>query len=108
MTIDYTGAEGGRLAGAFASGCVAAWVFVRNMVMKPAIKSCHQRCTDLENAVEWFKEQLKAKDDRIGHLEMALFTSGIPELRKAMQGVVSEVRMEASGKMPIKKVEREE
>jgi len=88
-----------RMSG-FAAGCAATYVFVRNLVMRPAIKSCHQRCTDLEDAVVWLKDQLKVKDNRIGDLEMALFTSGIPELRKAMQGVVSEVRMEAAGKIP--------
>jgi hypothetical protein len=99
MNLDYAGAEGGRLALAFASGCTGAWVFMRNLVMKPAIKSCHQRCTDLEKAVDWLKEQLTAKDVRIGQLETALFTSGIPELRKAMQGVISEARMETEAKI---------
>ena len=92
--IDYTGAEGGRMALSFAAGCTATWVFVRNLVMKPAIKSCHQRCTDLEASVAWLKDQLAVKDNRIGDLETALFTSGIPSLRAAMQGVVSEIRHE--------------
>ena len=39
MSVDYTGAEGGRLAMAFAAGCTGTWVFVRNLVMKPAIIS---------------------------------------------------------------------
>lgn len=95
MTIDYTGPEGGGLAMAFAAGCTATWVFVRNLVMKPAIKSCHQRCTDLETSMAWLKEQLAVKDNRISDLETALFTSGIPSLRAAMQGVVSEIRHEA-------------
>ena len=93
MSIDLAGPENvDRMAG-FAAGCTATWVFVRNLVMKPAIKSCHQRCTDLEESVKWLKDQLKVKDDRIGDLETALFTSGIPSLRAAMQGVVSEARV---------------
>ena len=96
--MDLTGPEGGRMAAAFATGCTGTWVFVRNLVMKPAIKSCHQRIADMESVVEWLKKQLEQKDTRIHDLEMALFNSGIPELRKAMQGVVSEVRMEAEKK----------
>lgn len=95
--MDLTGPEGGRMAASFAAGCTATWVFVRNLVMKPAIKSCHQRIADMEAQVAWLKEQLEARDRRIHDLEMALFNSGIPELRKAMQGVVSEVRMETRG-----------
>lgn len=78
----------------FAAGCAATWIFIRNLVMRPAIKSCHQRCTDLERSVQWLRDQLLIKDNRIGDLEMALFTSGIPELRKAMQAAVSENHVE--------------
>lgn len=70
---------------AFASGCTATWVFVRNLVMKPAIKSCHARVAELEGD----RDRLTA---RVSALETALFTSGIPELRKAMQGAISETR----------------
>jgi len=93
MSIDLSEDPAGR-ALSFATGCTTAWVFIRNFVMKPAIKSCHQRCTDLESSVEWLKEQLGAKDARISQLETALFTSGIPELRKAMQAAVSENHVE--------------
>jgi hypothetical protein len=105
MSLDFdTTSNVDRMSG-FAAGCTGAYIFVRNFVMRPAIKSCHQRCTDLEKACEWLKDQMGAKDARILALETALFTSGIPELRKAMQGVVSEVRMEAAGKVPVKKPE---
>lgn len=93
MPLDYTGPEGGRLGLAFAAGCAATWVFVRNLVMKPAIKSCNQRCTDLEKAAEWLKEQLALKDARIVQLETVLLTHGTQELRAAMQAVVSETRV---------------
>lgn len=94
MSIDLSEDPAGR-ASAFASGCVGTWLFVRNLVMKPAIKSCRQRCDDLERDVAWLKDQLGVKDLRIHDLEMALYDSGIPLLRKAMQGVVSETRITA-------------
>lgn len=90
MTIDYTGAEGGRLAGAFASGCVTTWLFVRNMVMKPAIKSCHQRCSELEADREWLKR-------RVDTLETILMTYGNGDIKNAVQSAVSEIRMEMRG-----------
>lgn len=93
MSIDYTGAQGGGFALAFASGCTATWIFVRNLVMKPAIKSCAQRCEDLEKAAAWLKEQLERKDARIAQLETILLTHGTQELRAAMQAVISETRV---------------
>jgi hypothetical protein len=92
MSVDYTGAQGGGYALAFASGCASTWVFVRNLVMKPAIKSCSERCSDLEKATEWLKEQLTKKDDRIAQLETVLLTHGTQDLRNAMQAVISETR----------------
>lgn len=101
MPIDVTGPEGGGYAAAFAAGCTATWVFVRNLVMKPAIKSCHQQIAELKEQLEWLKDQLELKDARIIALETALFTSGIPALRQAMQGVVSEARVATDqGKRP--------
>jgi prefoldin subunit 5 len=61
--------------------------------MKPAIKSCSQRCSDLEKAGEWMKEQLERKDGRIAQLETVLLTHGTQELRAAMQAVISETRV---------------
>lgn len=100
MSMDYTGAEGGRLALAFASGCASTWVFVRNLVMKPAIKSCSQRCSDLEKAAEWLKEQLALKDSRITQLETVLLTHGTQDLRNAMQAVISETRTDMDRMKP--------
>ena len=95
MTIDYTGPEGGGLAMAFAAGCTATWVFVRNLVMKPAIKSCHQRVSELEAD----RERLTA---RITQLETVLLTKGPADLREAMQLALSETRVDidkAEGKI---------
>ncbi|KKC27331.1 hypothetical protein [Sphingomonas sp. SRS2] len=85
--IDLTGAEGGKLAAAFATGCTATWVFVRNLVMRPAIKSCHQRIADLEADREHDKK-------RISDLELALFMHGNGAMRAAMQAAVSENHVE--------------
>jgi hypothetical protein len=93
MGIDYTGAQGGGLALAFASGCASTWVFVRNLVMKPAIKSCSQRCTDLEESAKWLKEQLSLKDARIGQLETVILANGPQSLRNALQAAISEARV---------------
>lgn len=88
--IDLTGAEGGRLAAAFALGCTSTWVFVRNLVMRPAIKSCHQRISELE-------EDRKSDRKRIADLELALFLHGNGEMRAAMQGAVSELHVDIMG-----------
>lgn len=93
MSIDLTDDPAGR-ATAFAAGCTATWVFVRNLVMKPAIKSCHQQIADLRDILAEYREQKTIDRARIAALETALFTSGIPALRQSMQGVVSEIRME--------------
>jgi acetate kinase len=93
MSIDLSEDPSGR-AVAFATACAGTWVFIRNFVMRPAIKSCHQRCTDLEHFMERLESELAAKSARISQLETALFTSGIPELRKAMQAAVSENHVE--------------
>lgn len=54
MSIDYLGAEGGRLSMAFAAGCVAAFAFL-----------------SLVGKFIWSKIG-GAKDERIGHLERQL------------------------------------
>lgn len=86
--IDLTEDPAGR-ATAFAAGCTAAYVFVRNMVMRPAIKSCHQRINDLE-------EDRKADRKRIADLELTLFNHGNGDMRAAMQGAVSELHVDLS------------
>jgi len=87
VSIDLDGAEGGRMAAAFAVGCTSAWVFIRNMVMKPAIKSCHQRIAEL---VEDRDRLIK----RISDLELVLMMHGPGDLRAAVQSAVSENHME--------------
>jgi hypothetical protein len=89
--IDLTGAEGGRLAAAFALGCTSTWIFIRNLVMKPAIKSCHQQIAELRLTLEWVKEQMAMKDTRIGQLETILLTKGSGDMRNAMQAALSEI-----------------
>lgn len=86
MGIDLTEDPAGR-ATAFATACAGTWVFVRNLVMKPAIKSCHQRIADLEADREHDKR-------RISDLELALFLHGNGAMRAAMQAAVSENHLE--------------
>lgn len=78
----------------FAAGCTGTWVFVRNLVMKPAIKSCHQQIADLRERLDDYRDQLERKDNRIGQLETILLTSGPAQLREAMQRALSETRLE--------------
>lgn len=94
MTLDYTGADTvGRMSG-FAAGCTATYVFVRNMVMKPAIKSCHAQIAELRETCDWLKEQLGLKDNRIGQLETILLSHGNGAIRSAVQAALSEQRLE--------------
>src|SRR5688572_5529478 len=87
------------MAAAFAAGCTATWVFVRNLVMKPAIKSCHQQIADLRERLDDLKEQLRLKDDRIGQLETILLMHGNGAIRAAVQSAISEQRIETAAKI---------
>jgi hypothetical protein len=87
MSIDLNGAEGGRMAAAFATGCTAAWVFVRNLVMKPAIKSCHQRIAELT-------EDRNRLVKRVEQLETILMTRSPGDLAAAVQASLSENHIE--------------
>jgi len=91
--IDLSHDPAGR-ATAFATGCTATWIFVRNLVMRPAIKSCHQQIADLRERLDEYRDQLDRKDLRIGQLEAVLLNSGGPQLRAAMQVALSETRVE--------------
>jgi len=75
------------MAAAFAAGCTATWVFVRNLVMKPAIKSCHQRIAELT-------EDRDRLIKRISDLELILMMHGPGDLRAAVQASVSENHIE--------------
>lgn len=88
--MDLTGPEGGRMAAAFASGCVSTWIFIRNLVMKPAIKSCRDRCAELEGD----RDRLIR---RVDTLETVLMMHGNSDIRAAIQGALSEIRMEMKG-----------
>lgn len=78
------------MAAAFAAGCTATWVFIRNLVMKPAIKSCHQRINELEED----RERLIL---RVQTLETVLLTHGSGAMKNAIQSALSELRMEVKG-----------
>lgn len=87
MGVDLTGPEGGGYAAAFAAGCTATWVFVRNLVMRPAIKSCHQRIAELT-------EDRDRLVRRVEQLETILMTRSPGDLAAAVQAAVSENHIE--------------
>lgn len=93
MAIDLTDDAAGR-ATAFATACAGTWVFIRNLVMKPAIKSCHAQIAEIREMVALLKIQVAQKDARIGDLELALFMHGNGAMRSAMQAAISENHVE--------------
>ncbi len=99
MSLDLSEDPAGRAA-AFATACTATWVFIRNLVMKPAIKSCHERIADMEKIIAEYREQRQIDRARISQLETVLLTHGGGELRAAMQAVMSEERIRHDGMKP--------
>jgi hypothetical protein len=94
MSIDLNGAEGGRMAASFAAGCTATYVFVRNLVMKPAVKSCHQQIADLRERIDEYKDERDRLINRIGQLETILIMHGTGAIRQAVQAAISEQHLE--------------
>lgn len=92
--LDWLGHDGGRLAAAFAAGCVATWGFLRTIVtgsLKARVKEL-ERCREEDN--ERCDRDLERANKRINDLELMLFMHGPANLRAAMQAVVSEQRVE--------------
>lgn len=85
--IDLLGSQGGGLAMAFASGCVACWGFMKAFVSGPVNKSYEKRISSLE------REKHECHQ-RVNQLEAFLFFHGGGELRSAMQSALSEERIE--------------
>jgi hypothetical protein len=92
LDLDLSQDPVGR-ASSFALGCTATWVFVRNLVMRPAVKSCHQQIAELRQTIEWLKGQLASKDESIMQLQAVLISSG-GRLANAMQAALSEEHQE--------------
>lgn len=84
---DFMGADGGRLAAAFAAGCVTTWGFVKAFVSAPITKAYETRISALEDE----KERCEARTTR---LETMLWMHGGPQLRADIQGAISETHIE--------------
>src|SRR3546814_20001684 len=61
MAIDFLGAEGGRLAMAFAAGCAATWAFLRTTFTAPL----RTRITELEGMVAAARTRCEAMKTRL-------------------------------------------
>lgn len=101
--FDFLGPDGGRLAVSFGTGCAAAWAFLRAIVagsLKARVKEL-ERCREEDN--ERCERDLERANKRINDLELMLWQHGPAQLRAAMQGVISEQRVELDkieGKVP--------
>ena len=84
--MDLFGADGGSLAAAFASGCVATWGFVQMILIGP-----------LKKQITELKDECKERDDRqanrISQLETLLLLHGSGPLRQELQAALSEERV---------------
>jgi hypothetical protein len=102
--VDLLGADGGRLAMAFASGCVATFAFmatVGNFMWKVVGKS---RITELEKALA--DEKLRCSEmetrlgDRIAQLETVLLFETVGHVRQNAQLAISELSRKISESKP--------
>src|SRR3546814_17172021 len=98
MDIDFLGAEGGRLAMAFAGGCAATWAFLRTTFTAPL----RTRITELEGMVAAERKRCEAMEtrlvQRIQQLEALLLTMSPGHLWQDFQRVLSEQVGRASGR----------
>jgi hypothetical protein len=97
-SIDYTGAQGGMLAMAFAGGVtfattilLAAGAFIWKVFGESRIKEL-QTAREQDNAR--CAAETKELRDRILQLETMLMLHGPQALRQAMQAVISEERVD--------------
>jgi hypothetical protein len=108
--IDYMGAQGGALAMAFASGCVATsgllvtvgglfWKLMFNPRIKELKTLLDKERVDSVEARRLEREQcnrqIEQLRDRIVQLETLLLANGPSSLRQAKQAVISEARVMA-------------
>src|SRR3546814_992773 len=84
--IDILGADGGKLAAAFATGCVATWGFIQMVLIGP-----------LKKQLQELKDECKERDDRsvqrIQQLEPLLLPHGPGQLLQQLQAALSEERV---------------
>ena len=93
VEIDVLGADGGRMAAAFAAGCAATWGFIKMAMMGPL----KNRISELKDDLSELKEDCKNRDarsaDRITQLETLLLLHGPGQIRQQLQAVISEERI---------------
>lgn len=84
--MDLLGADGGSLAAAFASGCVATWGFIQTVLVGP-----------LKKQIRELKDECEKRDERsaqrINQLETLLLLHGPGQLRQQLQAALSEERV---------------
>jgi hypothetical protein len=85
--LDWLGAEGGRLAAAFGTGCVATWGFLQGFFWRGIRKSYEARIEVLE------KDNERCEERQV-RLETMLWMHGPSQLRQQLAGVISEVHLE--------------
>lgn len=97
--IDFFGQEGGRLAAAFAAGCVAAFAFLSSIggfIWKIIGKTRQDRIEELSKALTKEQERYAAMEDRlvrrIEQLETILIMETAGNIRQATQLSISEIR----------------
>lgn len=84
--MDLSGADGGALATAFASGCVATWGFIQMVMIGPLKKQLAELKAECQ--------QREARSDRrIDQLETLLLMHGPGPLRQDLQAAISEMRV---------------
>lgn len=84
--MDLSGADGGALAAAFASGCAATWGFIQMVMIGPLKKQL------AELKVECMAREARS-GRRIDQLETLLLMHGPGPLRQDLQAAISEMRV---------------
>ena len=92
--IDLLGADGGRLAMAFAAGCAACFAFLRTIFTS----QLRTRIQELESTIETDRDRCSAMEtrlvQRIQQLETFILAMSPGHLRQDFQKALSEQRMD--------------
>lgn len=106
MNPDYYGADGGRLAVAFASGCIATFAFMCSIgafIWNLVGRSREYRIKDLRADLAAEKERCAEMErrlvDRIQQLETLLIFETAGNVRQGAQLAVSEIRREVEARV---------
>lgn len=96
--VDLLGVDGGRLAMAFASGCIATFAFmagVGGFIWKLIGKTREDRISDLEKDLADEKQRCNAMEtrltDRIAQLETILLFETVGHVRNDTQVAIAEL-----------------